>query len=180
MYRFNLFVVLFLCFFSTHASSEIWLLVDTSSKTLEVKRGPETVDVFANIAIGRAGSGNKARRGDNITPLGTYRIAWVNRDSQFRLFFGFDYPSLRDAQKALHNGSISRRIYNSLVTAHQRHLVPMQNTFLGGLLGIHGLGHADARVHKYMDWTRGCIALTNTQIDRLDKWIAKGTVVEIK
>ena len=66
------------------------------------------------------------------------------------------------------------------MTAHQLHQIPPQNTPLGGQIGIHGLGNADERIHKVFDWTHGCIALTNPQIDQLSQWIDTGTVVKIK
>jgi L,D-peptidoglycan transpeptidase YkuD (ErfK/YbiS/YcfS/YnhG family) len=58
--------------------------------------------------------------------------------------------------------------------------IPPQDTPLGGQIGIHGLGSADARVHEFFDWTHGCIALTNSQIDHLSQIVDTGTLVKIK
>jgi lipoprotein-anchoring transpeptidase ErfK/SrfK len=80
----------------------------------------------------------------------------------------------------LHQGTINLATYNSIITAHRYHQVPPQNTPLGGRIGIHGLGRADAKIHKTMNWTHGCIALTNGQIDHLSQWVDTGTRVKIK
>jgi murein L,D-transpeptidase YafK len=177
-------VYLLLCcsFFSFAASakSDVWLLIDTAARKIEVKKGGQTLEILNEIAIGRGGAGIKNHRGDNITPFGNYRIGWVGEKSSFRKFFGLTYPSVQDAEKALHKGTIDRLTYDRIITAHMFHQIPPQNTPLGGQIGIHGLGRADARIHKTFDWTHGCIALTNTQIDHLSQLVDTGTVVKIK
>jgi murein L,D-transpeptidase YafK len=166
--------------FAAFAESDVWLLIDTAARKIEVKKGGQTLEILNEIAIGRGGAGIKNHRGDNITPFGNYRIGWVGEKSSFRKFFGLTYPSVQDAEKALHKGSIDRLTYDRIITAHMFHQIPPQNTPLGGQIGIHGLGRADARVHKTFDWTHGCIALTNTQIDHLSQLVDTGTVVKIK
>lgn len=177
-------IYLLLCcgFFSLGASADnkIWLLVDTTARTIEVKKGNQTLETLNDIAIGRGGAGLKTHRGDNITPFGSYRIGWVGERSSYRKFFGLTYPSVEDAQNALIQGIIDRATYNIIITAHRYHQIPPQNTPLGGRIGIHGLGRADEEIHKVMNWTHGCIALTNRQIDHLSQWLDKGTVVKIK
>ena len=166
--------------FAVHADSDVWLLVDTSARKIEVKKGGQTLETLNEIAIGRGGAGLKRHRGDNITPFGNYRIGWVGEKSSFRKFFGLTYPSVEDAEKALKKGIIDRLTYDRIVTAHLFHQIPPQNTPLGGQIGIHGLGSGDLRVHKTFDWTHGCIALTNSQIDHLSQLVETGTVVKIK
>jgi murein L,D-transpeptidase YafK len=177
-------IYLLLCcsFFScaVFADSDVWLLVDTGARKIEVKKGEHTLETLNEIAIGRGGAGLKNHRGDNITPFGNYRIGWVGERSNFRRFFGLTYPSVKDAEIALQRGIIDRLTYARIITAHQFHQIPPQNTPLGGQIGIHGLGRADARIHKSFDWTHGCIALTNTQIDHLSQLVDTGTVVKIK
>lgn len=175
---------LLLCcsFFSVAAiaDDDVWLLVDTKALTIEVKKGRQTLETINDIAIGRGGAGFKSHRGDNITPFGSYRIGWVGEKSTFRRFFGLTYPSAEDAQKALEQGVINQVAYNNIISAHRSHQIPPQDTPLGGRIGIHGLGRADEKIHKSMNWTHGCIALTNGQIDHLSQWLDKGTVVKIK
>ncbi len=166
--------------FAVIADDDVWLLVDTKALTIEVKKGQQTLETLNDIAIGRGGAGFKSHKGDNVTPFGSYRIGWVGEQSNFRKFFGLTYPSAEDAQKALQQGVINQMAYNSIITAHRSNQVPPQNTPLGGRIGIHGLGRADEKIHKSMNWTHGCIALTNGQIDHLSHWLDKGTVVKIK
>ncbi len=177
-----LFFFFTLCLFYNSIADEadVWLLVDTKKQTLKVKRRFKTVDIFKNIAIGRGGAGDKQITGDDITPLGTYTISWINRKSGYYIFFGFDYPSVANAQKALKDGRINKRTYNEVLKAHKINKIPPQNTPLGGQIGIHGLGRGDIRIHRLTNWTHGCIALTNKQIDRLDRWVDEGTVVVIQ
>lgn len=166
--------------FSVSASNDIWLLVDTTALKIEVKQGEKTLDVIDGIAIGRGGAGFKNHRGDSVTPSGSYTIGWVNQRSPFRKFYGFTYPSSEDAVKALAQGLINKSTYDSIIFAHRNHQIPPQDTPLGGQIGIHGLGRASERIHKMTNWTHGCIAMTNGQIDHLSQWIDKGTVVKIK
>jgi murein L,D-transpeptidase YafK len=175
-------LLLYCVFFtlSVVADDDIWLLVDTKARKIEVKKGNKTVETINKIAIGRAGAGVKAHRGDNVTPYGSYRIGWVGEKSMFRRFFGLNYPSVEDAENALRRNIIDEYTYNRIVYAHQFNQVPPQNTPLGGQIGIHGLGSADKRVHETFDWTHGCIALTNGQIDHLSQLVNTGTVVKIK
>lgn len=180
MLRVCLFVVCSFFSFFVYADQDVWLLVDTKAKKIEVKKGEQTLDVLKGIAIGRGGAGLKHHRGDNITPFGEYRIGWVGEKSNFHKFFGLTYPSADDAENALRQGLIDQSTYGRIVTAHHAHQIPPQNTPLGGQIGIHGLGRADERVHKVFDWTHGCIALTNVQIDQLSQWVDTGTLVRIK
>lgn len=180
MRRKYVFIFAFLITLPAHAHHGIWLLVDTRTQKMEVKDGDRTVDVFDHIAIGRAGAGLKQRRGDNITPLGTYKIGWINGSSQFHRFFGLNYPDTESAQRAYARGDVSYDELQNVVYAHEHDVVPPQNTPLGGRIGIHGVGRGDLTIHQYMNWTHGCIALTNKEIDRLAQWVDEGTVVKIK
>jgi len=180
MLRIVLMLYCSLCVLPAWADDDIWLLVDTGARKIEVKKGEQTIEVLDKIAIGRGGAGRKSHRGDNITPHGSYRIGWVGEKSTFRRFFGLNYPSVEDAEKALLNKLIDENTYNRIIAAHQFSQIPPQNTPLGGQIGIHGLGAADKRIHENFDWTHGCIALTNGQIDHLSQLVSPGTVVKIK
>lgn len=162
------------------ANNDVWLLVDTKARKIEVKKGKQTIETLNSIAIGRGGAGIKHHRGDNITPHGNYKIGWIGEKSTFRRFFGLTFPSAEDAKKALQHGIIDQPTYDRIVYAHHNNQVPPQNTPLGGRIGIHGLGRGDEKVHQLFDWTHGCIALTNNQIDHLSQLVDTGTVVKIK
>jgi len=156
------------------------VLIDTQKLVLEVKLANITLVKFENISIGRNGSGFKHKRGDDITPLGHYKIAWINKKSRYNLFFGFNYPSKENAHQALKKGLVSKKNYRKIIRSHQNNQVPPQNTALGGLIGIHGLGRGDKNIHKTMNWTHGCIALDNTQIANLASLIKIGTLVIVE
>lgn len=161
-------------------AGDVWLLVDTQALVLSVMRGDVAVDVFSNISIGRNGADYEKRRGDEKTPLGEYRIGWINENSRYYRFFGFNYPTLANAKRALKAGLIDLTTFRLLIWADLNEKTPPQDTPLGGQIGIHGLGKADLAIHRRMNWTQGCIALTNEQIDRLRHWIRKGTLVIIQ
>ncbi len=162
------------------AENNTWLLIDTQELTLEVKRGDATIATMKNIAIGRNGAGYKQRVGDDVTPLGSYKIGWVNNKSPYHRFYGLTYPSVEHADEALMSGLLNNKVHKQIVNSHKRDEIPPQNTAIGGRIGIHGLGAADEKVHQIMNWTHGCIALTNKQIDLLQKWVTIGMTVTIK
>ena len=156
-----------------------WLFIDTVTETLQVVQDNEVKRVFHNIAIGRNGAEFDHHRGDGRTPLGIFHIAWINPDSRFRRFFGLDYPSIGEAEDAFRRKLIDFDTYFTIRKAHYFHQLPPQDTALGGHIGIHGLGHASRFLHDHSNWTLGCIALTNEQIDELAKWVSLGTEVVI-
>ncbi|MDQ7090320.1 MAG: L,D-transpeptidase [Methylococcales bacterium] len=158
----------------------VWLSIDTKKKRLEVKRGDHVLATFNKISIGRRGAGFKKRQGDKVTPIGTYKIGWINYKSKFKIFYGFTYPSIENAKTALKRNMITSSTYRTIEVAHKNNKIPPQNTRLGGRIGLHGLGEGNEDVHKFWDWTKGCIAVTNQQIDELASWIIKGMMVKVK
>ncbi len=167
-------------FMSQALAQDVLIEVDTHTLTLSVMYKKQTLLTFNNIAIGRNGAGFKQKQGDDITPIGDYRIGWINNDSIYYRFYGFNYPSLENAAQAFQEKLITQDDYNQIRLAHHNAKVPPQQSPLGGRLGIHGLGKADINIHQMMNWTHGCIALTNEQIDQLHPWLTKGTRVRVK
>ena len=165
---------------SFNLSASHWLLVDTDKNTLTVFRGKEKVDFFPHIAIGRGGAKDKEKRGDKRTPRGEFSIAWVNWDSSFHIFLGIDYPNIDHAERGLKQGLIDMDTYQNILSAYRSGRLPPQNTPLGGNIGIHGLGRGDPRIHEDFNWTQGCVALTNREIERLAHWVDIGTRVVIR
>jgi hypothetical protein len=84
------------------------------------------------------------------------------------------------ADRALVDGDITEAQWQSIRRASKARLRPPQDTPLGGFIGIHGTGAGDPKIHGQYNWTSGCIALTNEQIDRLTNWVQIGTPVEIR
>ncbi|NOR79688.1 MAG: L,D-transpeptidase family protein [Methyloprofundus sp.] len=178
--RYFIFLFIFFCDSLSHAQGAVWLLVDTQKKIIQVKQDEKTLETFKHVSIGRKGAGYKQQVGDGVTPIGTYKISYTNNESHFRKFFALNYPSADDAGLALFAARISYTDYQAIMQAHKNNQEPPQNTALGGLIGIHGLGNGNKTVHGAFDWTRGCVALSNQQIDRLAKWVYKGMRVQIK
>jgi murein L,D-transpeptidase YafK len=161
-------------------NQDIWVLVETEPRVLKVMQGTDELDIFPRVAIGLHGADVEKAHGDKKTPLGEYRIGWVNENSKFHRFLGLTYPNIDNAKRAYRDGLIGEETVRSIMRAEMEEVIPPQNTPLGGQIGIHGLGVADREIHEAFDWTSGCIALTNQEIDRLSKWIRKGTLVVIR
>lgn len=158
-----------------------WLLVDTRADTLSVMQGQKPIKVFPRIALGASGAGFKYRRGDNKTPVGVFRVGWVNEQSKFKTFIGLDYPNLDYAERALRDHRIDQWTYQRVRDAWVNGYTPPQDTPLGGQIGIHGIGLGDPWIHSAgINWTSGCVALDNAQIAALRPWIKKGMRVEIR
>lgn len=178
--RYYIFFFTLLFYSSSYAQELVWLLVDTQKKMIQVKRGEQTLATFEYISLGRNGAQHKQKTGDNITPLGNYKITYRNDNSHFRRFFGLNYPSAYDAGQALYSERISYPEYQAIMQAHKDNKLPPQNTVLGGQIGIHGIGRGNKKLHGAFDWTHGCVALSNQQIDKLEHWIYIGMPVQIK
>lgn len=177
----RLIAILLLAFCCTaSAVPGVHVVVDTHHLTLTVLRGEHVLARFDNIAIGRGGASADRKREDQKTPLGDFRIARIKHDSVYHLFLGFDYPSRAQALRGLEKGWISRRQYDDITNALAHHEIPPQDTPLGGYIGIHGLGEGDPRIHARFNWTEGCIALTNEQVDRLASLVRLGTPVSVR
>lgn len=157
-----------------------WLLVDTHRMTLSVMHDERPQMTLHDLSVGRYGTSTDKIRGDKTTPLGRFRITRIDRRSGFHIFIGLDYPDIERARKAQQAGDISKRELQAIVSAHRRGQTPPQNTKLGGQIGIHGLGEADPALHEMMNWTRGCVALTDRQMDSLLDWLRVGMTVEIR
>jgi len=156
------------------------IVIDTRAATLTVMRGDAVIKTFPDIAIGRYGKTYFRRQGDNKTPLGNYRIGWINRESRYYIFLGLTYPDRPAADRALVDERISEAQWQEIRRALEAGKIPPQHTPLGGYIGIHGLGQGDMTVHQQYNWTNGCVALTNAQIDQLLQWARVGTPVEIR
>jgi len=121
---------------------------------------PGEVRKSYKIALGGNPVGPKERQGDHKTPEGSYFIEAKNRNSQYHLALRISYPNEADRQRARELG-----------------VSP------GGDIMIHGIKNGFAEVgeaHAEVDWTRGCIAVTDQEIEEIDQLVPIGTVVEIR
>lgn len=162
------------------ADNDLWVLVETGKLRLSVLQGDTVQRTYNNISIGRRGTTPDKLRGDDRTPLGEFRIVRITEDSPFHRFLGLDYPDPQRAQRAQQAGTINQGQLAAIRRARKARQEPPQNTALGGYIGIHGVGRGDLAVHEDFNWTHGCIALTNAQIDDLSVWVGIGTRVIIK
>lgn len=131
---------------------------------LEAWAGKRLLKVYS-VAIGRGGAGPKRYEGDGKTPEGRYVIDRRHRSRRFYLFLHVSYPSPRDRaafRAARRAGKLPR------------------GARIGGAIGIHGEKRGWKWLpHKWLDWTRGCIALDDDEIEELYRAVVKGASVEI-
>lgn len=130
-------------------------------------------------ALGREPRGAKERRGDMRTPEGRYRLAGPARSSRYHIFLPIDYPAEGDAERALRLGLISSAERDAIVAAQSTDRLPPQDTRLGGHLGIHGEGPRWQGDSAAIDWTYGCVALSDRDIEFLATRVSTGTPVII-
>lgn len=115
---------------------------------------------------------DKERQGDGRTPEGVFHVRVKNSSSQFHLSLGLDYPNYEDASRGFVDDLIDFPEYVQIINAINDAAMPPQETLLGGEIYIHGNG-ADS------DWTKGCIALEDADIEELFSLIPLGTRVRI-
>jgi tetratricopeptide (TPR) repeat protein len=135
------------------------ILIEKSTRRLKLLSRGEVLKSY-KIALGGNPIGPKERQGDNKTPVGTYIIDARNRDSRFHLSLHISYPNERDKKRAKELG-----------------VSP------GGDIMIHGIKNGFSWVgnaHTGVDWTKGCIAVTDQEIEEIDKLAPNGTIVEIR
>lgn len=135
--------------------------------------------VLFPVALGRDPVGTKRSGGDWRTPEGLYHIV-SDTPSRFHRFLLLDYPSLGDAQDAYLAGRIGGRDYRRIARAHREGKLPPQDTPLGGGIGLHGEGPDWHGFSTILDWTYGCIAMSDRDIDFIAKRVEPGTPVRIR
>ena len=133
------------------------VVVLKSYRTLLLMKGDEVLKRYI-VQLGADPVGSKVRQGDNKTPEGSYILDRHNANSQFHRSIHISYPNAGDLARARKLG-----------------VSP------GGELFIHGLpnefrGHGEA----LGDWTEGCIAVSNAEMDEIWRAVADGTPIEIR
>jgi murein L,D-transpeptidase YafK len=135
------------------------VLVRKSARTLDLYRGSTVLRSY-RISLGRHPVGHKHQEGDGRTPEGHYVLDYRKADSAFHRALHISYPSPADA-----------------ASAKARKVAP------GGLIMVHGLRNDLGflgRLHLMRDWTDGCIAVTNNEIDEIARVVPDGTPIEIE
>jgi murein L,D-transpeptidase YafK len=121
--------------------------------------GDKVVKAYA-VAIGGGGLSPKVQRGDRRTPEGLYEIDRRNKESSYHLALHISYPNEFDRERARKLG-----------------VNP------GGDIMIHGITNGQGWVgaqHRLNDWTDGCIAVTDQEIEEIWSLVSDGTPVEIR
>jgi len=135
------------------------IVVKKSARQLSVFRNGNRIKIY-RIALGRRPLGAKQEEGDMKTPEGIYKIDGRNPQSSFHLALHISYPSDEDDQRAAARG----------VSA-------------GYDIMIHGIQNGRGWIgafHRWSDWTAGCIAVTDEEIEELSRITPDGTTIEIR
>ena len=147
------------------------LVVRKKARTLELYDGRKFIKSYS-VVLGFAPDGDKEVEGDGKTPEGKFYVFTKNRQSKFHLSLGISYPAKDDAERGLANGLITKSEHDDISTAIESGKMPPQKTALGGEIYIHGGGTSS-------DWTWGCVAMNNAEIEELFETVPVGTLVEI-
>jgi murein L,D-transpeptidase YafK len=137
--------------------------IDKSDHRVELLAGERIVKTY-RVAIGSGGTGPKRFEGDKTTPVGTYHVT-SRFKGLFHQFIGVSYPNDEDRAR--------------FADLKRRGEVP-PNRGVGHSIGIHGVGSRDLTgVHKQSDWTHGCIAMDDAEIDEFSRLVKDGTKIVI-
>jgi murein L,D-transpeptidase YafK len=134
------------------------VVVYKGERVLQLKQKGRVLKSFP-IALGREPIGTKLQEGDGRTPEGVYTLDWRNPNSQFYRSIHVSYPRAGETEPAKRWG-----------------VSP------GGQIMLHGLPNgvqADLIGFPRRDWTEGCIALTNDEIDEIWARVEDGTTIII-
>ncbi len=135
------------------------IIVEKSERRLSIFQGANQIKRY-RIALGANSVGAKQQEGDMKTPEGIYKIDGRNPQSNFHLALHISYPSNVDDARAAARG----------VSA-------------GFDIMIHGIQNGRGWIgasHRWKDWTAGCIALTDEEIEELWRVTPDGTTIEIR
>lgn len=124
------------------------------------------------IGLGPSPLGDKERSGDGRTPEGEFFVCAKNPSSKYHKSLELNYPGEKHATQALLSGQLSYGEYETILKTHTQNQRPPYATSLGGRICIHGGG-------AHEDWTKGCIALYNFDMDELFEMVTIGTPVFI-
>jgi len=135
------------------------ILVEKSGRKLSIFRHGGHIKTY-RVALGRNPAGPKQEEGDMKTPEGAYKIDRRNAQSSFHLALHISYPSDEDGMRAAARG----------VSA-------------GSDIMIHGIRNGLGWIgafHRWKNWTLGCVALTDEEIEELWRVTPDGTIIEIR
>ncbi len=157
------YIIIILLFAASASAGEIVLadkvLVEKKARQLTLLSKGRELKVY-KIALGGNPIGAKEKEGDGKTPEGLYIIDSRNKNSGYHLSLHVTYPNEKDRARA-----------------KELDVSP------GGNIMIHGIKNGFGwvgRFHTRFDWTKGCIAVTDMEIEDIDKLVPDGTPIEIR
>lgn len=158
-----------------------WIFVDKSERRMVVHMAHGYHESF-RVALGPEPVGDKELEGDGRTPEGEFYVCHRIRHDRFHRFLGLSYPGPEDAQRGEALGLLMPIEIRAIHRAFRQRGMPPWRTALGGNVGIHGYGRRQDRARRHTageDWTDGCVAVTNEEIERIYAHVRVGTRVVI-
>jgi murein L,D-transpeptidase YafK len=163
-------------------AGKLKLVIWKSHYTLTLYKGETPVKTYRAVFGRGYQDGDKQRMGDRRTPEGEFYICSMNYSKRFYKFMGLSYPGLKHAEYGLRSGMISPAEYTMIRKAIEDRLSPPWETRLGGAVGIHGRIFYAGKAQQpdaITNWTDGCIALDNADVDEIYHVVTLGTPVTI-
>ncbi|MCY7377161.1 MAG: L,D-transpeptidase [Pyrinomonadaceae bacterium] len=148
------------------------IVIEKKNRSLKIFDGERLIKKY-KIALGLAAKGDKEIEGDGKTPEGKFYVFTKNAESKFYLSLGLSYPNVEAATRGLREKIISPEEHDAIVKAIAEKRMPPQKTALGGEIYIHGGGIET-------DWTQGCVALRNEDMQEIFEAIPVGAEVKIE
>jgi murein L,D-transpeptidase YafK len=141
---------------SSSAQTADYILIEKSKRLMTLYAGGKVLKSY-KMVLGDAPVGHKTTQGDEKTPEGKYKIDLKNKYSSYHLSLRISYPNAADRKQAAARG-----------------VSP------GGDIYIHGQPRGSGSGKIPFDWTDGCVAVSNAEIDEVWKLVKLGTVVNVR
>lgn len=161
---------------------QLQLIIRKSLSTVTLTKGVTHIRTYRAVFGKGYRDGDKLRMGDKRTPEGEFYICTMNQSKRFYKFMGLSYPGMKHADHGVRTGMISRAEYELIRQAIKERQTPPWETRLGGAVGIHGRTLEAGNTQRQdvgMNWTDGCIALDNADVDEIYHVVSLGTPVTI-
>ena len=153
------------------------ILIDKTARTLTLSDADGTVLYTCAVGLSQNPTGAKLQEGDKKTPEGAYYVCVKNAKSKFHKALGLSYPNREDADRGFAAGLITEAEKDAIDQAVDNGAQPSWSTALGGQCMIHG---QKGDLGSQSNWTTGCIAVNNEDIDAIWPLTQVGTKVTIK
>lgn len=135
------------------------VLVSKGDRRMQIMNGDTVLKTYS-VALGGSPVGHKEKEGDERTPEGSYVLDWRNSKSSYHRSIHVSYPNEADTERARKVGEDP-----------------------GGMIMIHGQRNYFgwlSPITQWFDWTNGCIAVTNADMNEIWALVGNGTPIEIR